>query len=72
LIPLLWIAVVTVVALVVWLVTRQRHSHEPDALDDARRILAERYARGDQSTDEYRERLDQLQTQPHELPEGPR
>lgn len=31
-----------------------------DVLSSAKRILAERYARGELSTDEYRERVDQL------------
>jgi putative membrane protein len=61
LIPLLWIALV---ALVVWLVTRRRRPHEPDPLDGARQILGERYARGELSPDEYRERLDHLRSTP--------
>lgn len=58
LIPLLWIALV---GLTVWLVTRRRRSHEPTGMDRARHLLAERYARGELSTDEYRDRLDNLQ-----------
>lgn len=55
------------VVLVVWLIrttvtgdggASSRGSEDP--LSSARRILAERYARGELSTDEYRERLDQL------------
>ncbi len=33
---------------------------DEDPFASARRILAERYARGELATDEYRERLDQL------------
>ena len=55
------------VVLVVWLIRTtatgggvSRGSGSDDPLDSARRILAERYARGELSTEEYRERLDQL------------
>ncbi|HXM54843.1 MAG TPA: SHOCT domain-containing protein [Candidatus Dormibacteraeota bacterium] len=56
--PAAWLALWAVLAgLLVWyLVAGRRRS----ALDDARRILAERYARGELSPDEYRERLGQL------------
>ncbi|MDH4170659.1 MAG: SHOCT domain-containing protein [Acidimicrobiia bacterium] len=57
------------VVLVVWLVRttsggadadgRARGQGE-DPLASARRILAERYARGELSTEEYRERVDQM------------
>jgi putative membrane protein len=55
-IPLLWI---TVIGLLVWLVARRR-SPAADPTDRAREVLAERYAQGELSTDEYRERLDNL------------
>lgn len=55
LIPLAWIVVV---GLVVWLVTRRRR--DPSAADRAKAVLADRYARGELSTDDYRERFDQL------------
>lgn len=55
------------VVLVVWLIRTTATgggvsggSGSDDPLDSARRILAERYARGELSTEEYRERLDQL------------
>lgn len=57
LIPVLWIALV---ALVVWLVVRRSKPADGDPLEHARRILSERYARGEVSTEEYRERLGQL------------
>jgi putative membrane protein len=52
---LLWLAVI---GAVVWLLVRRRR--EPSGTERARDILAERYARGDLSGDEYRERLEQL------------
>jgi putative membrane protein len=54
---LFWVALV---AAVVWLVaTRSGPSPKPPA-DSAREILAERYARGEITGEEYRERLDTL------------
>jgi putative membrane protein len=50
--------------LVVWLVraiTGSAGSQRADSSDGARKILAERYARGELSTEEYRERLAELQ-----------
>jgi putative membrane protein len=44
-----------VVALIVWLVSGR--DSRPDATAGARRVLAERYARGELDTDEYRNRL---------------
>lgn len=55
-IPLLWIVVI---GLVIWLIARRRPT-PPDPMDRAREVLAERYARGDLTTDEYRERADGL------------
>lgn len=55
-IPVLWIIVS---ALAVWLIVRRRPP-EPDPAHRAREVLAERYARGEMSTDEYRERTDGL------------
>ena len=57
LIPLLWL---TLVGLTVWLVTRRRRTAEPTGMDRARTVLAERYAQGELSTEEYRERLENL------------
>jgi putative membrane protein len=54
LIMLSWVAVI---AAAVWLVARSLGVSRPNR---AREILDERYARGELSTDEYRERLDQL------------
>jgi len=53
-----------VVVLVVWLVrnvgTAEGSQSDDDPLDSARRILAERYANGELTTDEYRERMAEL------------
>ena len=56
--PLLWIAVIVTV---VWFARRRWTGDRPqNGVERARGILAERYARGEISGDEYRERLDQL------------
>jgi putative membrane protein len=54
---LLWVALV---ATVVWFVARSARPRERSGLERAREVLAERYARGELTTDEYRERLEQL------------
>jgi putative membrane protein len=54
---LLWIAVL---GTAVWLVARNLRERERSGVDRARDILAERYARGELSGEEYRERLDEL------------
>jgi len=57
---LLWsILWLVVIGTVVWLVVRHRgRRHDP--LDPARSVLAERYARGEITSEEYRARLDGL------------
>jgi putative membrane protein len=56
----LWLLVWAVlVALAVWLIVRRR-GRPGDPTDRARELLAERYARGELSAGEYRERLDTL------------
>ena len=57
--PLLWLVVI---ATVVWLFSRRRWgaARPQSGPDRARDILAERFARGELSVDEYRERLAQL------------
>jgi putative membrane protein len=57
--PLLWLGVIVTV---VWLVTRRRRTaaRPQSGADRARDILAERYARGEITSDEYRERSEQL------------
>ncbi|MQA87567.1 MAG: SHOCT domain-containing protein [Streptosporangiales bacterium] len=66
--PLMMLFWVAVIAVAVWLIIRaiaaaQRPREEPggDGRDPAKGILAERYARGEMTTEEYRERLDQPQ-----------
>jgi putative membrane protein len=54
---LLWVALV---ATVVWFVARSARPRERSGVDRAREVLAERYARGELTTDEYRERLEHL------------
>jgi putative membrane protein len=54
--PLLWIAVIVTI---VWLLKRHRGTQQ-SGTDRARDILAERFARGEIASDEYRERLEQL------------
>jgi putative membrane protein len=47
----------------VWLIVRRR-DRRGDPLDRAHEVLAERYARGELTGQEYRERLDELQRHP--------
>jgi putative membrane protein len=54
---LLWLVLL---GTVVWLVLRSTARRGRTGVDRARDILAERYARGELSRDEYRERLDEL------------
>jgi putative membrane protein len=54
--PLLWIAAIVTI---LWVIKRRRWSPQSGS-DRARDILAERYARGEIASDEYRERLEQL------------
>jgi putative membrane protein len=54
---LFWLVVIGVT---VWLVVRFTRRRERNGIDRARDILAERYARGELTSDEYRERLEQL------------
>lgn len=51
------------VLFVVWMVRTNDRSRQPQThpADTARKILADRYARGEISTEEYRERVDALQ-----------
>jgi putative membrane protein len=56
--PILWLAVI---GTVVWLFVRRR-TRRRDPLDRAREVLAERYARGELTGEEYRSRLDDLES----------
>jgi putative membrane protein len=53
---LFWAAVI---GTAVWLIARRR-DRRADPLDSARQLLAERYAKGELSGEEYRTRLDDL------------
>lgn len=55
---LLWAAVLGTAA---WLLVRRRDRRRGDPLDRAREVLAERYARGELTGEEYRTRLDDLE-----------
>jgi putative membrane protein len=55
--PLFWLAVLGTAA---WFVVHTLRRAHPSGIERARGILAERYARGEVSGEEYRERLDEL------------
>ena len=57
LIPLFWLVAL---GLVGWVILRGVRPRERAGLERAREIRAARYARGELSSDEYRERLEQL------------
>jgi putative membrane protein len=54
---LLWVALI---ATVVWFLARSARPSERSGVERAREVLAERYARGELTTEEYQERLEQL------------
>jgi putative membrane protein len=54
---LLWAGLI---ATVVWFVARSARPRERSGAERARDVLADRYARGELTTEEYRERLVQL------------
>lgn len=56
--PLLLTAWVALIALGFWLIARRRR--EPSAAERAMGIVAERYARGDITSEEYQERAEEL------------
>ncbi|MEV0702582.1 SHOCT domain-containing protein [Saccharopolyspora sp. NPDC050389] len=53
------VLVAALIATVIWLAVRGR-PRQRSAVERAKEILAERFARGEISTDEYRERLTEL------------
>ncbi len=58
--PIVLLGWIAVIAAVGWFVVRSARPGERSGVDRARDVLAERYARGELSTEEYRERLEQL------------
>jgi putative membrane protein len=60
--------VVVALGIVVWAVTRATQPHPPAAAaaDRAQEIVAERYARGELSTEEYHDRFDALRGRPRD------
>lgn len=52
-----WIALIV---LAIWWFRRSTWRREPSGIERARGVLAERYARGEISTEEYHERLEQM------------
>jgi putative membrane protein len=58
---LLWLAFwLVALGATAWLVVRLVRRRDRSGVDKARDILAERYAKGELTSDEYRERLDRL------------
>lgn len=56
-----WPVLIAALGVVVWLAASRSHpSGTGDSFGSARRILAERYARGEIDTDEYEQRLGAL------------
>ena len=58
--PLMLLIWIVVIAFVVRWVLRSRWRREPTGMERAREILAERYARGEVSLEEYQERIARL------------
>ncbi len=58
--PIVLLGWVAVIATVGWFVVRSSRPRERSGVERARDVLAERYARGELTTEEYRERLEQL------------
>jgi putative membrane protein len=54
---LFWLAIVVAAG---WFLWRRWGRPQGDPLDRARELLAERYAKGELTSDQYRERLEQL------------
>lgn len=55
-----WLLLVLLVIAAVWVATGYHRRLAPQGQDSARRILAERYARGELDAEEYHRRLDTL------------
>jgi putative membrane protein len=59
--PLAFALWLTAAAAVAWFVVRRTRPRDRSGVDRAKDVLAERYARGELTIDEYRERLDALE-----------
>ena len=57
---LMMLAIIGAIVAGIWLIVRSTRPPGPRPNDRAREILAERYARGDLSSEEYHERLAEL------------
>ncbi|MGZ4689033.1 MAG: SHOCT domain-containing protein [Acidimicrobiia bacterium] len=57
---LMMLLIVAGIGIVVWAILRSAQPNVPRTHDRAREILAERYARGEITSEEYRERSQQL------------
>lgn len=58
--PIVLGAWVTTVAIVLWMVVGNARSSEEVGLEKARKLLAARYARGELTEEEYRDRLGRM------------
>jgi putative membrane protein len=58
--PVLSLLFLTLIGLIVWLIIRLRRPAARDSTHQARQVLADRCAKGELSTDEYTERLENL------------
>lgn len=55
-----WLLLILLVIAAVWIAAGYHRRPAPQGQDSARRILAERYARGELDAEEYHRRLDTL------------
>ena len=55
-----WLILILVIVGAVWLAANRSRAQPHDRHEYARRILGERYARGEMDTEEYHRRLDAL------------
>ncbi|MBQ0895199.1 SHOCT domain-containing protein [Micromonospora sp. U56] len=55
-----WLLLVLLVIAAIWIAASYNRRPAPPGQDSARRILAERYARGELDAEEYHRRLDTL------------
>lgn len=58
--PIFLLLFAALIGVLIWRTIRNVRGHERSGTDRAKDFLADRYARGELTTDEYRERLHQL------------